>query len=133
VDDGSTDGTSDLLRATTDLTLRVIRTEGVGLGAARNLALGAASAPLLAVDTHSSGTTTTNLNTSPNQTLSFPCRPTGARSSRPLGPTTQPQGPSKTGTSGSGRFRLDSGLGISLRRAVSTDFALGASRPTGSN
>jgi len=49
VDDGSTDGTSDLLRATTDLTLRIIRTEGVGLGAARNLALGAASAPLLAV------------------------------------------------------------------------------------
>jgi glycosyltransferase involved in cell wall biosynthesis len=49
VDDGSTDGTSDLLAGATDLSLRVIRTEGIGLGAARNLALEAAAAPLLAV------------------------------------------------------------------------------------
>jgi glycosyltransferase involved in cell wall biosynthesis len=50
VDDGSTDGTSELLRAaTSDLTLRIVRTEGVGLGAARNLAVNVASAPLLAV------------------------------------------------------------------------------------
>lgn len=49
VDDGSTDATSAILAAVDDLSLRVIRTEGVGLGAARNLALEAAAAPLLAV------------------------------------------------------------------------------------
>jgi glycosyltransferase involved in cell wall biosynthesis len=50
VDDGSTDGTGQMLQsAGQDLTLNVIRTEGVGLGAARNLALDVASARFLAV------------------------------------------------------------------------------------
>jgi glycosyltransferase involved in cell wall biosynthesis len=49
VDDGSTDGTTEILRNATDLPLTIIRTQGVGIGAARNLAIGAASAPLLSV------------------------------------------------------------------------------------
>jgi glycosyltransferase involved in cell wall biosynthesis len=49
VDDGSTDATSAMLDAATDLPLRVVRAEGIGLGAARNVALEHATAPLLAV------------------------------------------------------------------------------------
>ena len=50
VDDGSTDGTSDMLQsASRTLNLKIVRTEGVGLGAARNRALEAATAPLFAV------------------------------------------------------------------------------------
>jgi glycosyltransferase involved in cell wall biosynthesis len=49
VDDGSTDGTTEILRTAVDLPLTVIRAPGVGLGAARNLAIEASTAPLLSV------------------------------------------------------------------------------------
>jgi len=49
VDDGSTDATPEILRNATDLPLTIIRSRGLGCGAARNLAIEAASAPLFAV------------------------------------------------------------------------------------
>lgn len=49
VDDGSTDGTTGILHGASHLPLTVVRAEGVGLGAARNLAIEAASAPVFAV------------------------------------------------------------------------------------
>ncbi len=48
IDDGSTDGTSDFLRAWRDDRLRVIPASGVGMAAALNLGLGEARAPLVA-------------------------------------------------------------------------------------
>jgi glycosyltransferase involved in cell wall biosynthesis len=49
VDDGSSDGTSEILRSATDLPITIIRAEGVGIGGARNLAMEVASAPLFSV------------------------------------------------------------------------------------
>jgi glycosyltransferase involved in cell wall biosynthesis len=49
VDDGSSDGTSEILRSATDLPVTIIRTLGVGIGRARNLAIEVASAPLFSV------------------------------------------------------------------------------------
>ena len=48
VDDGSTDGTAELLAAIDDLRVRVLRTAGVGTAAARNLALDAARGEIVA-------------------------------------------------------------------------------------
>ncbi|HEY4404240.1 MAG TPA: glycosyltransferase [Xanthobacteraceae bacterium] len=48
VDDGSTDGTPDLLASLDDPRLRVLRTAGVGAAAARNLALRAARGRIVA-------------------------------------------------------------------------------------
>jgi hypothetical protein len=48
LEDGSTDGTMDLLASWHDRRLRIIRTGGVGIGAALNIGLAAARAPLVA-------------------------------------------------------------------------------------
>ena len=48
LEDGSTDGTMDLLAAWHDRRMRIIRTGGVGIGAALNIGLAAARAPLVA-------------------------------------------------------------------------------------
>jgi hypothetical protein len=48
VDDGSTDGTTTILRAATDLPITYIRTTGLGEAGARNAAVAAAHAPVVA-------------------------------------------------------------------------------------
>lgn len=48
VDDGSTDATAHMLQSATDLPIRYVRTPGLGLAEARNVAIAHAQAPVIA-------------------------------------------------------------------------------------